>query len=131
MSSPKHLLDYPEHMKLPYGPFMGFVEHVHDGDTLTVNVDVGFGHFPVVAIRLENIECPELWQDGGPSAAAFVAYLCDHGSPVVLSTGLTPKSRKQKRTFTRYVGIIKTGNGEDLGDLIYDAGLGKRPKGWS
>ena len=63
------------------------VRAVHDGDTLTLDVDLGFStwiHKRV--IRLFGIDAPELATPEGIVSQAFLRSLLPIGSPVVLES---------------------------------------------
>lgn len=90
------------------------VESVHDGDTLTLLIDTGFGGRQEEAIRLLNVFAPELDEVGGPEVHMFVlAWLSRHEQaserrwPFMVRTEVTRTDEpNQKRTFTRYVGTV-------------------------
>lgn len=63
------------------------VVRVHDGDTLDVDVDLGF-HVAVrpVPIRLLGCNAAELGTPGGDAAAAHLAAMLPAGTPLVIET---------------------------------------------
>lgn len=80
---------------------------VTDGDTLRVGG---------VAVRLEGIAAPELHEQGGPEAAAFLRELAEGREVVCELTG--------ERTWGRRVGVCFR-QGEDLAAAVIGAGLAR------
>ena len=62
MPRPKNLREFPQEMHTGYGPYSATVEYCRDGDTAVVIADVGLDTYPVVAVRLEDVNAPESWQ---------------------------------------------------------------------
>jgi micrococcal nuclease len=80
------------------------VVNVHDGDTCTVNIDLGFSIiFRGQIIRLARINAPELATPEGPPSQVALSGMIT-GKPIVLKTTL---DRKEK--FGRYLGEIWVG----------------------
>lgn len=77
------------------------VTKVHDGDTCTVSIDVGFGIvFRDQIIRLARINAPELATPQGPPSR-------DALSSMILGATVTMKTiRDKKEKFGRYLGEI-------------------------
>ena len=59
----------------------------YDGDTITLNIDMGCRIYTINSIRLYRINTPELSQPGGKEARDFLSIL------------LPPKSKVRIRTF--------------------------------
>src|SRR5262245_60436033 len=77
------------------------VTAVHDGDTCTVDLDLGLGVWARgEKVRLNRINAPELSTRRGPAARAFLAKLLA-GKTVVLHT---IKDRREK--YGRFLGEI-------------------------
>lgn len=90
------------------------VTKVYDGDTITVDIDLGFG---VVmreqSVRLLGIDAPELRgeeRQHGLASRSFVADRLSIGSVVVIKT---VKDKKEK--YGRYLGTVFYG--DDLKNL--------------
>lgn len=64
------------------------VVDVHDGDTFTADVDLGFHVRVRMACRLAGLNCAELGQPGGPQARAETARLLALGAVTVESIGV-------------------------------------------
>jgi micrococcal nuclease len=80
------------------------VVKTHDGDTCTVDIDLGFSViFRNQIIRLARINAPELATPGGPPAQVALSGMIS-GKPITLKTTL---DRKEK--FGRYLGEIWVG----------------------
>lgn len=59
---------------------------VHDGDTMTLKIDMGRRIFIIDSIRLYRINAPELSQAGGKEAREFLRMTCPKGSVVRVQT---------------------------------------------
>lgn len=124
MTKPLDFRDRPPELVAPFGPYRGIVSRILDGDTLTVWLDLGLSCYTREAIRLADVDCPELWQPGGPEAARFVAETSPPGTPCMVATRKTPRSRREAMSFTRYIGDIRLSGGRDLGEIIIANGHG-------
>ena len=91
------------------------VVSVYDGDTVRVNIDLGFGHIwkgsdgKGVKIRLHGINTPEVRGVERPEGLKSKQYLIDliEGKSVVLKT-IKDKTGK----YGRYLGILYVGEGD-------------------
>lgn len=89
---------------------------VHDGDTLKLEVDLGFSTLARVWIRLKGVRAPELKEAAGPQAKqdleAWLATDAPDGYVVVetfqTAGSGTLKEINERRTFIRYVGVISS-----------------------
>ena len=90
---------------------MAVIDRWIDGDTVVVVADVGLDRYPVVPVRLDGVGAPELHEPGGPEMLRFCCRTYPPGTHVQLSTRLTPRSRRQKRSFTRYIGSLRDTKG--------------------
>lgn len=102
------------------------VLRVLDGDTIDVNVDLGFGVFTRQRLRIFGVNSPEKNTDAGKDALLFVSDLLYQSSDVVIRTmKQSSKSDAEKREkFGRYL-VNLVVDGEPLTDLIIKAGHGK------
>lgn len=92
-----------------------------DGDTLRVNIDLGFHCAVTTCIRLDGINCPEVRGDereAGLAAKAFVADVMGQANKVTL-TVLRPD-----KYGNRWVGIFYL-DGANLADMLTEAGHAK------
>jgi|SRR6516162_7399507 endonuclease YncB( thermonuclease family) len=79
-------------MTPPYGPYNGIVRDIHDGDTMGIDLDLGFDQFilawnPITGeraftCRLYGINAPELSTAAGKAALKFIKTLVKPGDPV-------------------------------------------------
>jgi endonuclease YncB( thermonuclease family) len=76
-------------MDAPAYTYGAIVERVVDGDTLKVQIDVGFGIVVHEKLRLRGINTPELGKAKGEKAKKFVAGLLPAGSAIVLQSHRT------------------------------------------
>jgi endonuclease YncB( thermonuclease family) len=118
-----------------YGPYKGLVREVHDGDTVSVDLDLGFGHVilskdwdghPWLSCRVARdlrpegafvgINAPELATQAGREALAYAQTLLKPGDRVtVMSLGWDKYGG-------RFDGTIALPDGRDFGSLMVDSG---------
>lgn len=67
-----------------YGPYPAHTGRVVDGDTLDLDVDLGFSITLHQRVRLYGINAPELPTAAGRAAQAYLADLCPPGTPCTL-----------------------------------------------
>lgn len=109
--------------------YRGVVNAIIDGDTYSVVLDVGFYVYPVIEIRLKNVNTPEIVgaeRERGIAAREYVRSVLE-GKPVVVTTELDATGQ-DKMSFVRYVadvGIASVENGRTtitiLAALIQEA----------
>lgn len=108
-------------LQLPPYEYKCTIVDVHDGDTLTVNIDLGFGIWTRQDIRLINCWAPELGQLGGQESKKhleellfkYYAYEDDNlGAVYVLRTFKRPYAKTDLRSMNRYIGEL-LGKGSD------------------
>ena len=92
------------------------LERVIDADTLKLRVDLGFGVWTVLTVRVRGIDTPELRTPEGDAAKAFVVRLLDSQPAIVIET------YKDQQTFARWVADVYVAN-ELLADRL-------RREGW-
>jgi len=111
------------------------IRNIHDGDTLTVVLDQGFGDTKEIKVRLLGVFAPELSDAGGPETRDFViSWLGSRVTPTmtwpfVVTTARTKVSDKEVETLGRYVGTLTTLDGTDnlnvdVMDFIRSKGYG-------
>ena len=81
--------------------YKAFVKKVIDGDTLKVELDIGFGDWHGETIRLKGIDCPEINKPEGKRAKAFVEEQLEGCEFIIIKSIQT---RKEK--WGRYLGDI-------------------------
>lgn len=69
-----------------YGPYLGIVQEVHDGDTVNVKLDVGFDLTIYARVRVFGINSPELRTPEGKTAKAFAQTLLPVGAQVQVTS---------------------------------------------
>lgn len=73
------------------------VRAVHDGDSITCDVDLGFNNWiHGMKLRLYGLNAPELVTPGGKQAKAFLAQILPLGTSVVIET-IKDKTEKYGR----------------------------------
>jgi endonuclease YncB( thermonuclease family) len=91
---------------------------VHDGDTFTADVDLGFGAHIWIKVRLHGVNTPELSKPDGSgvkSKAALEGQIT--GVPLIL------QSYKDARSFERWVCDVWTASGS-VGQWLIDNDYG-------
>lgn len=90
---------------------------VVDGDTLEVEVDLGFYVRCRIKVRLRGVDTPERGQEGWEEAKDFLNHL-------TLGEELVLESYKDRRTFERWVCDVYDGDGLSLAQQIIESGRG-------
>lgn len=125
---PSPFVDYPAVLSnlVGYGPYKSVIVACHDGDTIALLIDTGFSTFVCEWIRLRaanvGINAPELSTPEGKTALEFLQGFCPVGTPLQLVSQITPRSRDQAMSFTRYVGWLIDAQGVDIGQKMLDSG---------
>ncbi len=91
------------------------VESVHDADTFTVHVDLGFGIFLRTKVRVKGINSPEMDTPQGRLAAAFLAELLPINSIVSLDS-------RRLDLHGRAEAVVALPDGRDLASVLLAAG---------
>jgi hypothetical protein len=99
------------------------VTATHDGDTLIVVLDQGFGDTKSIHLRLLNTFAPELAEKGGPDTRSFVQHWLDRHDPdgdewPYIVTTERVKTGHELMTFSRYVGTLTDKAGESLNEAV-------------
>lgn len=82
------------------------VAEITDGDTVKLNIDLGFGvSMNRVPIRLAGVFAPERGKPGAAEATARLKELMPPGDPVLLRPVMSIVGREQM-SFARYVGRV-------------------------
>jgi endonuclease YncB( thermonuclease family) len=69
-----------------FGPYRGVVNRVYDGDTVHIDLDLGFDLTVHANCRVYGINAPELTTDAGKQSAAFARTLLPTGAPVMVTS---------------------------------------------
>lgn len=91
----------------------------HDGDTIKMTLDQGFGDTKLVDIRLLGVFAPELKQVGGIECQAFVQeWFKAHAVKgtrwgFVTTTARMKITDREQKTLDRYVGIVTSLDGTE------------------
>lgn len=100
-----------------FGPYPAVVTKIHDGDTLSTDLSLGFGiHQEDLSCRVFGINAPELSTQAGKDALAFALTLLHVGDKV------TVISHGWDKFGGRYDGSITLPDGRDFGDAMIAAG---------
>ena len=96
------------------------LHEVHDGDTVTLDVDLGFCVSQRMHIRLYGINAPEINTDEGKASKSQLEHLLSTPGDLVLES---IKDRADKYG-GRYLGILRLG-GVDINSKMVLAGYAK------
>lgn len=95
-----------------YGPYRAVVVNVHDGDTVTVTMDLGFGLDLTLPCRIYGINAPELNTPEGKAARAYAQTLLPEGTKVMVA------SHGWDKYGGRFDGQIVRPDGSDFATLM-------------
>lgn len=99
-----------------FGPYKATVISIHDGDTATLAVQIGFDVAITRPCRFYGINAPELRTDAGKAALAFLQTRLHVGDTVtVVSHGWDKYSG-------RFDGLIFLADGTDVSALMLTSG---------
>ncbi len=107
---------WPKALPISYGPYPVVMDHARDGDTFECFASVGFDSYPIIAVRILGINCPELGEPGGAEAKAFLEALMPQGTPALIRT--------HGRSFDRWVASVLLADGTDVATEIVRSGFG-------
>ncbi len=99
------------------GPYRAVVDRIHDGDTFDAIVDLGFGVYVYIPVRVRGCNAPELPTPEGAAARQFVIGLMPESTPVLLSI-----ERDFVQSFTRYVCSVTLPDRRDLAEVLIESG---------
>lgn len=94
-------------MKPPY-TYRANVISVHDGDTVRIDVDLGFRLSADLGVRLNGINARELKDPGGKEARDHLLGLCPIGSEVLF------RSLGEDKYGGRWLGVLTLEDGRDV-----------------
>lgn len=104
-------------MSKAFGPYPGTVISQHDGDTVLIELDQGFGQYNRgLNCRVYGINAPELKTQQGKEALAFAQTLLHVGDKV------TVMSYGWDKFGGRYDGSITLADGRDYAQVMVDSG---------
>lgn len=92
------------------------VNRVLDGDTVILDVDLGFYIYVRMSCRLAGINARESHTAGGPEATAYLESLLPKGAAV------TVQSVKPDKYAGRFDGVVINVNGDNVNDRMVSVG---------
>lgn len=96
------------------------VTDVHDGDTYTLDLDLGFDvHLLGQKLRLAHVNAPELATPEGKTARDWVLSTMPIGTRVTVDT---VKAEGEREKFGRWLAQVTLPDGSDLGAALIAAG---------
>lgn len=110
-------------MQRLFGPYTARVIAVHDGDTIALDIDLGFDHLivangwdgsPRLRCRIFGINAPELNTAAGKAALAFAQTLLKVGDIVLVT------SHGWDKYGGRFDGTITLSDGRDFATVMLD-----------
>lgn len=103
-------------MSKVYGPYFAAVQDVYDGDTIHVNIDLGFGLDLALRCRVFGINAPELEEQAGKDAREFALTLLPAGEAIMVV------SHGWDKYGGRFDGEITLPDGRNFGDVMVQNG---------
>lgn len=101
--------------------FYATVLKIIDGDTIKLNVDLGFSVSTNVSIRIKGMNAPEINRaesaEAGKASRDYLALIIPVGSQIVIHT------EKYRQSFTRFIGDVYTEDGRSVAELMVNAGF--------
>lgn len=94
---------------------------VHDGDTFTADVDLGYRAGFKPRVRLARIDAPELREDAGPAAREVLRSLLG-GRPFYVRSLHSDRTGHEIETFERVVCEVYLADGTNVSDAMVAAG---------
>jgi hypothetical protein len=100
------------------------IREVHDGDTYRGDVDLGFGMWHDLSVRLSGASLLELDMPGGPESAAHVGGILAASPRCYLRSIKAGKvvDPATRMSFNRYVCDVTLSDGRDLATLLVRTG---------
>ncbi|HEX7994359.1 MAG TPA: thermonuclease family protein [Streptosporangiaceae bacterium] len=98
--------------------YPGIVRRVVDGDTLDLDLDLGFHAHLMGRCRLAAVNSPELPTPEGVAAKVFVEGLCPPGCTVTFVS-------RQLDNYGRPLGTVQLPDGSYLAERLLEAGHAK------
>jgi endonuclease YncB( thermonuclease family) len=102
--------------------YNAYVTYVIDGDTLKLEIDVGFDGQRHETIRLKGIDCPELDTPEGLAAKRFVEAQLAHCEFITIKSTRTQRKEKWGRYLADVFYTNKTGKQVYLNNLLLEKG---------
>lgn len=90
-----------------------------DGDTVDLNVDLGFRVRKLIRVRILGLDTPELREPNGPEARLYAGALLSHGEDFPLRV-VTYKDKTDK--YGRWLADITLADGDDFATVMREAG---------
>lgn len=95
---------------------------VHDGDTFTARLDLGFFSAQTIKVRLAGVNAPELKAPGGIEAAQYLDDLLAQNEESVRVF-----SHRHEQSFARWVCDVSVGfEPRDVATIMVEAGHAER-----
>jgi len=105
--------------------YRAVIVSVYDGDTLTVDIDLGFNTWMrKQKIRLYGIDTPEVRGEERPEGLEvkeFVLQMCPPGKEVMLES-IKDKTGK----YGRWLGVIHLPDGRELNQMLLNRGMAEK-----
>ncbi len=125
---PEEFRDFPDHMRVEFGPYRSVVKRIVDGDTFWCLTSLGFDDYRMMRLRIAAVDCPEMNRaataEAGKAARDYAATLIPVGSPLIVFT------EPDRDNFGRYVARVMMADGRFLEDALVEAGHAVRVIGY-
>lgn len=104
-------------MIAPLYRYRARLDRVIDGDTVVLDVDLGFRTWRTIYVRVAGVDTPERGRKGYALARERTLELLEDADDIVIVS-------HEERTFDRWVCRVYTDRGS-LADMLVQEGLGK------
>lgn len=91
------------------------VTDIHDGDTITVVVDLGFRASYTTPVRLNRINAAELSTDAGKKSRDYIKSILNIGDNVIIKTYKNPTDK-----YGRWLADVILPDGRNLNDTMVE-----------
>lgn len=89
------------------------VVRVVDGDTLDIDIDLGFGIQRRERVRLARVDCDERFTEKGKEATAYLNNQFHFVKDVTIQSGKNPRDK-----YGRYIAEVWNDVGQNISDLL-------------
>ena len=107
---------------MPLYRYKGKVVNVVDGDTVDVEIDLGFGIVKHERVRLAGVNTPELHSKDAKEKAAATTARQFTADWVAAHAEVFLRTEKEQEKYGRYLAWVEGGDGASLNDELVKSG---------
>lgn len=105
--------------------YQAIITHIHDGDTIDMNVDLGFSTWHQDRFRFYGINAPELSTQPGKDALAYLMTLIKVGDTLTVTTYPSSKvalAPDEQEKYGRYLATLVRADGLNINEDMVSSG---------